>query len=196
MRRKCKFFIVVGGIVGTTLLCSEIAGVSPWASGPDERDVGLTPQVMVVKPVSTPTPIPAELMENWAARIAARPLFAPARRPASPPAAPAGKPASPPRLSGVMSWPGGDYAIFQPDKEAHPIVAGEGTVLGEWTVRTITKGRVVVSRGDERLVLHPTFADASVAETPVPRQLEVRARDQWGRHIRPPDYLERRRQEG
>jgi hypothetical protein len=183
--------LMANAIVCTALLASEISGVSFW-SNQDGFDVAPEPQPTIEQTAARPMPYRAELVDQLAARAVARPLFSPTRRPPSPPAVQGRIRAEPPRLSGVLSWPGGNSAIFQSDKAPHPTIVGEGSTLGEWTVQTIAAGTVTVSRGDERLLLHPSFADAPAAEVPEPRQAQLRARDQWGHHIRPPDYLERR----
>jgi len=175
--------------IAAALLVVEI---SIWARA-DEINPTLAPSPAVEKMTTArQTPYPAELMDQLAARAVARPLFSPTRRPPSPPVVQGRISAGPPRLSGIISWPGGNSAIFQPDKASHPTIVGEGETLGEWRIQSIAAGTVTVSRGDERLLLHPSFADAPAADMPEPRQIELRARNPWGRHIRPPDYLERR----
>ena len=67
---------------------------------------------------------------EWVAHILARPLFAPSRRPAAARLVLADRPTQPPRLSGMLSWPGGKYSIFQTGK-ATPSVVAEGDTLAE-----------------------------------------------------------------
>jgi hypothetical protein len=182
--------LALNTIVCTALLTVEIHDVLIATSSTEIEAATLAVETVAVPPTSHP----ADLMNQLAARTVARPLFAPSRRPPSPKGVPGGTATEPPRLSGIISWPGGNSAIFQPAKASHPTIVGEGETMGEWKVQSIVAGTVTVSRGDQRLLLHPSFADAPVAEAPEPRQVELRGRDQWGRHIHPPDYLERRGQ--
>jgi hypothetical protein len=94
-----------------------------------------------------------------AQRILERPLFDPDRRPPpQPAAAPAAAPPKPefPRLSGTVIGPSGRSAIFT-DSEGHARVVGEGSVIGEFSIRAITPGQVILTSSAGERVLHPTF---------------------------------------
>ena len=60
---------------------------------------------------------------EWIAHILAQPLFSPSQRPAAAGLGLSERPAQPPRLSGMLSWPGGHYAIFQTEKATPSLVA-------------------------------------------------------------------------
>ena len=163
------------------------------------RDVGKSSP----RPIATePLPAPGrpdsgqinaarEHAAEWVAQILARPLFSPSRRPAATRLLVSDRPAQPPRLSGMLSWPGGKYAIFQ-TKKATPSVVAEGGTLAGWSVQTITAEGVTISDGETRLVIHPTFVAIEIATLSPPIWTSTRARDAWGQHLRPPTYLERR----
>jgi hypothetical protein len=155
-----KWLPVVGVLIGGILLSAEIAGVVSW---PNRQDEG--PNVMELRTVTgkvavaraDPTSYP---LDAWVVRISARPLFSSTRRPALVQAVRANRPAELPRLSGLISWPGGNYAIFVPEKSSHTVVVGEGATLGQWTVQNITADTVTIRHGEKRVVMHTSFDNA------------------------------------
>jgi hypothetical protein len=164
------------------VLASEVIDFAPRADLPPGGLAGTPASLMTAKTATQQHPSPKTVDETVVA-ILARPLFSPARRPQAPSVVQAGLP----RLSGILSGPGGNYAIFQPVGAPRSITAGAGAALGGWTVQAITTGGVILTRRNERLVLHPTFANVTADLLPAAN----RARDQWGRHYQPRSYLER-----
>ena len=118
------------------------------------------------------------------------PSFTPIRAP-EPPATPAPRP-HPPRLAGIIASPDASYAIFQAEPSLQPVTVQSGEAVGPWTVLNILADAVTIGDDKEQLVLRPTAAASVRAAEPGPAPGAIRRRDAWGRHIRPPTYLERR----
>jgi hypothetical protein len=64
-----------------------------------------------------------------------------------------------PRLSGVIVGPSGRSAIFT-DSAGHARIATEGSPVGEFTIRTIAPGQVILTSSAGERVLHPSFPKA------------------------------------
>ena len=184
---------IIGALLGAIALASEIVGLAPATNGSPAGPNGADFPTRIADLGAARAEPAADRSGEWAARILARPLFSPTRRSTEIRGARAAGPADPPRLSGILCRPGACYAIFQPEKAPHALVLGEGTALESWTIRTIAGDSVTVSRGDERLVLRPSFVGANGIIS-VPIRTAERARDPWGRHLPPLSYLERRRE--
>jgi hypothetical protein len=207
----------IAAVAGLLLLISEVIGVAPWtvigAAPWTVIDVapwvviGVTPStspahdttrarettVAPTRPAATKPGRSPEAIADAVSRILDRPLFSPTRR-ADPPSVAA---EILPRLSGILSGPDGSYAIFQYGKASKSQVVAAGAALGAWTVQSILAAGVIVTRGDQRLLLHPAFADLAAANLdvsvpPAPTPIANRIRDEWGRHYQPHSYLERR----
>jgi general secretion pathway protein N len=98
------------------------------------------------------------------ATILARPLFRDNRRPvADAAAAVASRGDDQARLSGVVTGPFGNLAIFTSAANPKPIVVHVGGRISGAIVRTIEPGRVVVESGSGVHTLTPVFADAKPA---------------------------------
>jgi hypothetical protein len=160
-----KQFLVVGAALGTVALGLEIVVFAPRADRPRETLTDSKPPVAIAGPDAVKAgPVPDRTNER-VARILARPLFSPTRRPDTAPVVQTIARADLPRLAGIVSWPGGNYAIFEAEKAGHAVVVGEGAALARWAVQSITPDGVTVSRGDELVVLHPTFGNAPAGTT-------------------------------
>ncbi len=68
------------------------------------------------------------------------------------------------RLTGVITGPFGNNAIFMSAGDAKPLVVTEGTQVGDFVIRSIEPGRVVVveAAGNVR-TLTPAFAASGQA---------------------------------
>ena len=108
-----------------------------------------------------------QVTQEWVSTTLARPLFREGRRPAATSGDPARTVDEPLRLTGVMTGPFGNRAIFLSAESPKPIVAREGTVVDGFVVRTIEPGLAVLegSAGNVR-TLKPSFG---AGERPSPR---------------------------
>jgi hypothetical protein len=181
-----KRILWFGTVVCTALLGLEVAGF-PWQAGQPLVDAaaGAVDVARIGAAAAQAPSVPAPV-DQWVAAILARPLFAPTRQETRQ----ASQHEGPPRLSGIVSWRGGNDAIFRLATTPSSVVVGPGAVLNEWTVQIITADSVTLQRGDELLVLRPSFTDAG--PIPAPSRIASRTRDRWGRHFQPPSYLDRR----
>jgi hypothetical protein len=68
------------------------------------------------------------------------------------------------RLTGVITGPSGNRAIFMSGKNPQPIVAKEGTHVNDFVVRSIRPDEVVVDTDGNLRTLKPAFAEE--AKTP------------------------------
>ena len=130
---------------------------------------------------------------GWVRIILARPLMASTRRPDLVGPQHASASGTMPRLTGVVSWPGGKFAIFSTAKEPHSVPIKEGDAVGAWIVQSITSGGVVIRSGTVRMLLRPNFASPTPFTIQTPALVAERGRDQSGRHVQSPTYLERQR---
>lgn len=154
--------IVVPTLVG-------IIGLELREGAPDEAPVPV--QLVRQQQLSLSAPAfhdrPKNQNDPYVTTILARPLFSPIRHPPAP--APVPEQAAPglARLSGVIVSPAGKSAIFAGPQNDKSIVAGEGTHVGEYFVRSITAGAVTVIGPSGELVLHPAF------DPNLPRKIET-----------------------
>jgi hypothetical protein len=106
------------------------------------------------------------VMQDWGSTALARPLFREDRRPVktSEEAGPKGE--GPVRLAGVITGESGNRAIFMSGENAKPIVAKAGAHVGDFVVRSIEPGHVVVESDGMVRTMNLTFSEA--AKTPRP----------------------------
>ena len=123
---------------------------------------------------AAPRPDPDAGSESWAVTVLARPLFSQSRRPDAAPADPVAHASEPVRLAGVVIDPAGKRAIFAL-RDTKPVVAVEGSRVGDFVVRSIEPGRVVVEAESGLRTLKPSFNDGLPAAAPRPA----------GRHAQP-----------
>ncbi len=110
---------------------------------------------------TTPATESGDITRDWVATILARPLFRDNRRPvADAGVALASRGDDQARLSGVVTGPFGNRAIFISAGSPKPIVVEVGGRISGAIVRTIEPGRVVVESGGGVRTLTPAFADA------------------------------------
>ena len=95
----------------------------------------------------------------WVATALERPLFRAGRRPAAASNDVAVKSEKAMRLTGVMTGSFGSRAIFTPADGAKSIVAQEGVRVGNFMVRSIGPGWVVVDTDGDIRTLKPSFLD-------------------------------------
>jgi hypothetical protein len=83
-------------------------------------------------------------VQGWVATALERPLFREDRRPVRTAGEPARAANGTLRLTGVITGPFGNRAIFQTPDSAKPVVAEEKANLNGFVVRSIVPGKVVV----------------------------------------------------
>ena len=99
----------------------------------------------------------SDVLQGWVTTALERPLFREDRRP------PKGadvtlKGDEPLRLSGVLTGPFGNSAIFMSAGDAKPLVVKAGARVGDFVVRSIEPGGVVVEAAGRVRTLQPSFA--------------------------------------
>lgn len=105
-------------------------------------------------PQRQPTREDADL-NGWKATALARPLFSKTRVPADDDDKPAAA-ESMPRLAGVIITPQQRRAVFITAAGAS-VLAQEGDDVGDVTVKSIERGRVVLDRPEGEVVIRPSF---------------------------------------
>lgn len=121
-----------------------------------EKRVGELAQPVPVTLRAAPVvraPVVSDHSAQALATITARPLLNPSRRSAVAAAAPG---IEMPRLSGIIINHGASSAIFAPADNAKPFMVKDGDTLGEWSVRSITTGSVILASSSGTRVLHPS----------------------------------------
>jgi hypothetical protein len=121
--------------------------------------------------------------EGWAATVLARPLFSQSRRPDAAPADPVAHATDSVRLAGVVTGPSGKRAIFS-SKDTKPVIAVEGSRIGDFVVRSIEPNHVVVEAESGLRTLKPSFTDAPSAP-PAAAAMAAPVPIPTGRHARP-----------
>ena len=146
----------------------------------------------MLRPLVLPQPAPIWPARDAHAteRILARPLFSPTRRPPLVPSSERIDDAV--RLSGIIVSPSGKLAIIQLGTAPRPFVLGEGASVGRWQAQTILADQVTLTDGAQIVTLRTSFTKRVPAAPSVPLGV-LRARDEAGRHITPPTFLQRHR---
>jgi hypothetical protein len=106
---------------------------------------------------SAPSSMSSDQPARYVTAILARPLFSPTRRPDETAANKAAEATDLGRLTGVLVSPAGKSAIFVGPTGGKPIIVGEGGRIGEYVVRSIDAGAVMVIGPAGERVLHPAF---------------------------------------
>jgi hypothetical protein len=140
---------LTGGLVAETW-----PGDDTGMAQPELRSVAL-PSASASSPDAPP-------VDDWAAVVLARPLFALDRRPEEATALPE---AELPRLSGTIHIADTALAMFQPaagSDGAKTIVLGNGAELAGWTITDITNGGVTLVRDGRIATLRLSYANLPV----------------------------------
>ena len=146
--------VLFGGVIVVELR-SEDGGASASASAALQPEAGT--------PARTPGPRVGDLL----ATIVARPLLSPTRQPAAHPDQPGGLDLGNVRLTGIVIEPGHHLAIFAvPD--AKPMIRGEGEMINEWRLDSITPEEVVLSGPAGTASLQPKIDASLVRRTVAP----------------------------
>jgi hypothetical protein len=108
-----------------------------------------------------PTRAPNDPVEAWVATSLERPLMRESRRPDRAAGDAERKSNDVLRLAGVVTGPFGDRAIFVLPGVAKPVVANVGGQLGDFVVRSIEPGRVVVEANGVARAYRPMYSGSN-----------------------------------
>jgi len=114
-----------------------------------------------VRPAPAADPVAAA--QGWVATALERPLFKENRRGDKSSTEMAVKGEGLMRLTGVITGPFGNNAIFMSAGDAKPLVVTEGMQVGAFVIRSIEPGQVVVEANGNVRTLTPSFAHGTVA---------------------------------
>lgn len=100
-----------------------------------------------------------DVARAWVGATLERPLFRADRRPPKAPADPVAEADEPIRLTGLITGPFGNRAIFVSGQDPKPHVAVEGARVGSFLVLSIGPDRAVVESGGNVRTLRPAFVE-------------------------------------
>ncbi len=151
----------------TLAVAALLLGAIVWelqdVAGPDPgTPSGRSAAVPVAR--AAPEAEPGDVLQGWVATALERPLFRTDRRP--PKDADVARGGDEPlRLTGVITGPFGNRAIFRSGESAKPIVAEEKAQLNGFTVRSIEPGKAVIVETDGNVrTLKPSFGPGEQAQ--------------------------------
>lgn len=151
MSARLAYALAVAAISGAAIV---------WqVQQPDERQAPLTarPPVPSVQQDATADE-PADVLQGWVNTALERPLFREDRRPVRAPNENVRAASGQLRLTGVLTGPFGNRAIFLSPDNSKPMVVQEKGQLNGLTVRSIEPGKVVVIKPDGNAqTLTPSF---------------------------------------
>ena len=107
----------------------------------------------------------AAAADGWVATALERPLFKANRRADKITTDMAVKGEGSMRLAGVITGPFGNKAIFMTTGDAKPLVASVGMQVGDFVIRSIEPGQVVVEAAGNVRTMTPAFAQGGQAVT-------------------------------
>jgi len=154
----------------TLAVAALLLGAIVWelqdAAGPDPgTPSGRSAAVPVAR--AAPEAEPGDVLQGWVATALERPLFRTDRRPPKGADDVARGGDEPLRLTGVITGPFGNRAIFLSSPAAKPLVVKEGARVGDFVVRSIEpRGVVVVEVAGSVRRLKPSFAQLPATPHP------------------------------
>jgi hypothetical protein len=151
MSRILALAVVVAAALVATIVWEVQAPVGP--------EPGATPGRPVApgRVRAAPAADPAAAAQGWMATALERPLFKENRRADKSSTDMAVKGEGPMRLTGVITGPFGNNAIFMAAGDAKPLVVTEGMQVGDFVIRSIEPGQVVVEGDGNVRTLTPAF---------------------------------------
>ena len=153
----------------TLAVAALLLGAIVWelqdVAGPDH---GTPAERSSAVPVVRAAPVvePGDVLQGWVATALERPLFRTDRRPPKGADEVARGGDEPLRLTGVITGPFGNRAIFMSTGDAKPLTVQEGTRVGDFVVRSIEAGGVVVEAAGKVRTLRPSFAQGPARPHP------------------------------
>jgi hypothetical protein len=150
--------IVAGAGVAAVVLAGTIYWEVQESARPDIATVtsGRSPLIGTVR--AAPGLASLDVVQGWVSTALGRPLFREDRRPAKTANDVAQKGDAPARLTGVITGPFGNRAIFMSGENQPPIVAKEGARVSDFVVRSIQPDQVIVETDGNVRTLKPSFA--------------------------------------
>jgi hypothetical protein len=149
-------------LAGALVAAVALAGAIYWevqdSVRPDVATVtsGRSPMIGTVR--ASPGLASIGDVQGWVATALRRPLFREDRRPSKTSIDAAVKGEAPTRLTGVITGPFGNRAIFMTGENSQPIVAREGAHVSDFVIRSIQPDRVIVESDGALRTLKPSFA--------------------------------------
>jgi hypothetical protein len=149
-------------LAGALLAAVALAGTIYWevqdSARPDIATVtsGRSPLIGTVR--AAPGLASIDAVQGWVATALGRPLFREDRRPSKTAKDATAKGDAPPRLTGVITGPFGNRAIFMSGENPQPVVVREGAHISDFVVRSIQPDRVIVEADGALRTLKPSFA--------------------------------------
>ena len=125
---------------GVLLACAALAATIVWeVQNFSELDLPEAGGRSFAKSVTSTATGPAakDIAQGWMTTALERPLFRENRRPPQVSGDPASRADEPTRLTGVMTGPFGNRALFLTAGNPKPIVAQEGSRVGDFVVLSI-----------------------------------------------------------
>jgi hypothetical protein len=143
--------------VAALMLCAIVWELQD-AAGPDPGlQSGRSPAAPVARAVAGADI--SDVLQGWVATALERPLFRADRRPPKGSDDVARGADEPLRLTGVITGPFGNRAIFRLGENTKPLVAEEKAQLNDFVVRSIEPGKAVIVETDGNVrTLKPSFA--------------------------------------
>jgi hypothetical protein len=153
--------IMIGAVIAALVLIGTIYLELHSSAEPDIATVtsGRSPLAGTVR--AAPSLASMNVVQGWATTVLGRPLFRSDRRPPQTAGEAVTKADDVLRLTGVITGPFGNRAIFMSGKNPQPIVAKEGTRLSDFVVRSIRPDEVVVDTDGNLRTLKPAFAEGA-----------------------------------
>jgi hypothetical protein len=155
--------VLVGALVAAVVLAGTIFWEMQDSAQPDIAAVtsGRSPLMGTVR--AAPGLATIDVVQGWVSTALGRPLFRGDRRPLKTANDVVAKGSAPPRLTGVITGPSGNRAIFMSGESPNPIVATEGARVSDFVVRSIQPDRVIVESEGTLRTMKPSFADGTGA---------------------------------
>jgi hypothetical protein len=157
-------------LIGAGIVAAAMAGTIYWEilapAGPDPSAIAPSRSPLMSNVRTAPGPDVDSVMQGWVTTSLERPLFREDRRPTKTAEDVAAKGDGPTRLAGVITGPFGNRAIFMSGENVKPVVAKVGAHVGDFVVRTIEPGQVIVESDGTARTMKLTFSAAAAT----PRQ--------------------------
>jgi hypothetical protein len=158
--------VLVGALAAAVVLGGTIYWEMQDAAQPDiaATTSGRSPLMGTVR--AAPGLATIDVVQGWETTALGRPLFREDRRPPKNAKAVVANGGAPPRLTGVITGPFGNRAIFTSGESPNPIVATEGARVGDFVVRSIQPDQVIVESEGALRTMKPSFAEGAATTTP------------------------------